>query len=377
MTDSEQGPRPMRFEDDPGAKRSAWIAGILAVAIIAWMGSGYLFPSDDDAPAEGPVETAPVSVAVRPSTAETVTLYFRAEGQAQPDRDTMVRAETSGDVAEVLVPKGARVEEGEVIARLSADRLDADLAGAREEAARARRELENAQQLLDRGVSTEDRVAQARAALAAAEAQVVAAETGLESTEIVAPFGGRLETMTLDKGEFVSAGAEVARLVDNRPLTVAVQVPQQSLGAIRDGQPAEVRFITGETREGRVTFVGTAAATQTRTFLAEIEVPNEDGDIPAGISARVVIPTGEARAHFVPSSIVSLNEEGETGVKTVEDGRVVFYPIEVARAEIGGIWVTGLPDQADLITVGQGFVRGGEEVRARPETASASAEAQR
>jgi multidrug efflux system membrane fusion protein len=51
-------------------------------------------------------------------------------------------------------------------------------------------------------------------------------------------------------------------------------------------------------------------------------------------------------------------------VKTVDDENVVhFYPIEIARAEIDGIWVTGLPDTVRLITVGQGFVNDGETVR--------------
>ncbi|PRY92032.1 multidrug efflux system membrane fusion protein [Hasllibacter halocynthiae] len=361
------GPAPMRFEDDRGSRRSVWIALALVVAVVAWMASGLVLPAREEGALPEAPAVLPVSVATRPSAAAPVTLVFRAQGQAQPDRDTMIRAEASGDVDEVYVMKGESVEEGMVIARLTTERLDADLARAREEEVRARRELENAESLLERGVATGDRVAQARAALAGAQAQVVAAETALDGADIVAPFGGRLETMTLDEGEFVSAGAEVARLVDNRPLTVAVQVPQQELEAIEDGQPASVAFITGEERAGRVTFVGSAAASETRTFLAEIEVPNEDGAIPAGISAEVEIPTGETLAHFVQPSVISLGTEGETGVKTVEDGRVAFHEVEVVRAEIDGVWVTGLPDRVELITVGQGFVRAGEPVVARPE----------
>lgn len=128
---------------------------------------------------------------------------------------------------------------------------------------------------------------------------------------------------------------------------------------------AEVTFITGETRQGEVTFVGTSASAETRTFLTEIEVANEDGAIPAGVSAEIVIPTGEAQAHFVSPSIVSLNEDGEIGVKTVEDGTVRFYPIQIVKAELQGVWATGLPDTARIITIGQGFVQAGEEVRAQ------------
>jgi multidrug efflux system membrane fusion protein len=301
-----------------------------------------------------------------------VTLFFQAEGQAQPDRDTVIRAETSGDVAEVLVDKGQEVDEGAVIARLSTTRAEADLTRAREELARARREFDNASELLDRGVATADRVSQARATLAAAEAAVTAAEEAIDAARVTAPFAGRIETLSLDPGEFVQAGAEVGRIVDNRPLTVAIQVPQQALRRLENGQPATVSFITGEEREGEVSFVGTSAAAETRTFLAEISVPNADGAIPAGISAEIRIPTGTAEAHFVQPSTVSLSPEGLLGVKTVDEADMVaFHGIEIVRAEINGIWVTGLPETARIITVGQGFVNAGEVVAPAPAPSAA------
>lgn len=358
----------LSFQDDKGASRSTWIASALVVAIIGWMGSGYVLPSDDtDAPQARETRVAPVAVAVQQSTAEPVTLYFQAEGQAQPDRDTTIRAETSGDVDEVLVMEGDDVADGAVIARLSATRVNAELARAQGELDRAQREFDNASELLERGVATADRVSQARATLAAAEAAVTTAEEALESLQITAPFAGRVESLTLDAGEFVQAGADVGRIVDNQPLTVAIQVPQQALGRIESGQIATVSFITGEEREGRVSFVSTAANAETRTFLTKITVPNEGGAIPAGISAEIRVPTGEAEAHFVQPSTISLSPEGRLGVKTVgEENRVVFHPIEIVRAEIDGVWVTGLPETSRIITVGQGFVSEGETVTPSP-----------
>ncbi|MEQ6249433.1 efflux RND transporter periplasmic adaptor subunit [Sulfitobacter sp. HNIBRBA3233] len=357
------GPERLEFESDRGASRSTWLAALLVLLIVGWMGSGFILPSE---PEETPVSRAdpePVAVAVTTSTAQSVTQFFQAEGQALPDRDTSLRAETSGDVTEVLVTKGEDVTAGQVIARLNSSSNEADARRAAEALVQAQREFDNAQALLERGVATQDRVTEARAALATAEAQVTQTEQAAEALTITAPFDGRIETLDLDAGEFVSVGADVGRLVDITPLTVAIQVPQQSLTRLEVGQPATVRFITGEEREGTVTFVGTSAASETRTFLAEIEVPNADGVIPAGISAEVIIPTGQVTAHFTSPSVVSLDTEGALGVKTVNaDNIVEFYPIQVVKAQIDGIWVTGLPETVDVITVGQGFVNAGEVV---------------
>ncbi len=364
-TDAMTGdaPKALDFVSDKGASGSTWIAALLVLLIVGWMGSGFVIPAKEDTTTVTREEPKLVAVAVTTSTAENVTQFFQAEGQAMPDRDTVLRAETSGDVAEVLVSKGQDVVAGDVIARLDPSNNDADANRATEELVRAQRELDNAQQLLERGVATQDRVTQARATLASAQAQVIAVEQAAEALTITAPFDGRIETLDLDAGEFVSAGGEVGRLVDITPLTVAIQVPQQSLTRLAVAQSATVRFITGEEREGTVTFVGTSAASETRTFLAEIEVPNADAAIPAGISAEVIIPTGEVTAHFMSPSIVSLDTEGSLGVKTVDgDDVVAFFPIEVVKAQIDGIWVTGLPETVDVITVGQGFVNVGETV---------------
>ncbi|WP_371037101.1 efflux RND transporter periplasmic adaptor subunit [Rhodosalinus sp. FB01] len=369
------GAERLRFDDDPGSRRSKWLAALLVVALVAWMGSGYLLPgsSGDEAAAPGR-DAAPeaVSVAVRASRAESVTTVFVAEGEGVPERDTQVRAETSGSVAEVPVRKGADVRAGDVIARIAPAQREADLARAEEELARARRDYENAETLLERGVATVDRVAETRAALAAAEAQLASAREALRDTAIRAPFDGRLEALTVESGEFVQAGGAVARVVDLDPLTVTVRVPQQILAGVQKDQAAEVRFITGETRPGTVSFVAAAADAETRTFAAEIEVENADGAIPAGLSARVRVPTGEVEAHFLSPAILSLDPDGRLGVKVVEeDDRVAFHPVEIVRAETDGVWVSGLPAEARIITVGQGFVNAGEKVAPRPESEAA------
>lgn len=357
------------FDSDHGSSRSRWVAGGIAVAIIGWMGSGYILPSGEAVEAEkAPVAQRTVTVAVRQSVAESVEQVFVAEGQALPDRDTAVRAETSGQISEMLVEMGADLEAGQVIARFDVAARQADLDRAIQERDRAQREFDNATALVERGVATVDRVAQARATLAAAEASVSSAEEAIGNTEIIAPFGGRLESLDINVGEFVSMGADVGRIVDNTPLTISIQIPQQSLRDIKVGQSAEVAFITGETSTGEVQFVATSADAETRTFMARIRVANEGGAIPAGISAQLRIPTGEVTAHFVSPAILSLGTDGTLGIKTVNaDDMVEFHQIGIVRAQTDGVWVSGLPDETRIISIGQGFVNDGETVNPQPE----------
>lgn len=357
-------PQPLVFESDAGASWPHWIAGFICLALVVWMASGML--SRNAAPSQPPAVTgsaARVSVAVQPSTASSVTRYFRGEGYAVPDRETTLRAEMSGHVSQLYVKKGQIVAKGQVIAQLDPAQRAADLQQAQANLDRAVQEFETAQALLKKGASTARRVGQERANLATARAQVAAAQQGLAQTKLVAPFGGRIEWLGIDLGEYVQEGAELARVVDTTPLTVSVRVPQQMAGELQVGAPAAVQFITGEQRTGEIIFVGLSADNATRTFPAEISVANPDRLIPAGISARVQVPIGEVTAHFLSPAILSLGRAGELGIKTVDpENRVVFTEVEIAQAQSDGIWVTGLPEQVRLITIGQGFVTAGETV---------------
>jgi len=366
-----QGKTPIGgLEDDRGSGRSKWIAIGVIVVLFVWMGSGFFLPGDGAGSSdEASSGLEPVAVAVRRSEAEAVGQYLRAEGQTEPQRQAGVPAQASGEIAEVLVRRGADVAAGDLIARIAPGQRQANLEQAEQDLRRAERELENAETLLDRGVGTVDRVVQARSALAAAEAQLSAAEEAIADLRITAPFAGRIERLEIEEGEFIQAGVPAAEIVDLRPLKVRIQIPQQAVGTIEEGRTAEVTVITGETREGEVVFVGSSADTETRTFEAEVEIPNEDGALPAGISARVRIPAGSVEAHFVSPAVLSLDASGTLGVKTVTDeGRVEFHAIEIVRAQTDGVWISGLPEVARVVTVGQGFVSEGEEVAARDES---------
>lgn len=358
----------LTFDSDKGAGRSKWAAIFLALLLVGWMGSGYVIPSaaTQDAASDAPAPRA-ITVAVMPSQAQDVQLVLTAEGQSEPDRATNVQAEAGGQLVFVSAARGDLVSAGQEIGRIDAETIEAQLLQAQTQLEQSTRDLNNAIALQERGVATEDRVSSARAAKAAADAAVTAAQEQLENTIIRVPFAGRLNDLTLDVGEFVDPGSVVAEVIDNDPLTVVIQVPQQALSRIETGQEATVNFITGEQRTGIVSFIGANADQQTRTFRVEVTVDNPDSVMPAGLSARIALPTGQARGHFISPAILSLGTNGELGIKTVlEDNTVAFSQVAIVRAQTDGVWVAGLPEEADIITVGQGFVTAGDVVDPQP-----------
>jgi multidrug efflux system membrane fusion protein len=95
-------------------------------------------------------------------------------------------------------------------------------------------------------------------------------------------------------------------------------------------------------------------------------LPNIDGSIKGGLTAAIDIVTGSNKAHRISAALLVLDDEGNTGVRTVsEAGVVVFYQVDLISESSDGVWVAGLPEVVDLIVVGQQTVVAGERVEAK------------
>jgi multidrug efflux system membrane fusion protein len=85
-----------------------------------------------------------------------------------------------------------------------------------------------------------------------------------------------------------------------------------------------------------------------------------------------VVNLGTAPAHLLPQSVLTLNDEGVLGIRAVENDIVAFYAVTILRDTREGVWVAGLPNRVDIITVGQEYVTAGQRVHATNVTAEAA-----
>ncbi|QKT04448.1 efflux RND transporter periplasmic adaptor subunit [Ectothiorhodospiraceae bacterium 2226] len=355
----------------PRWRRLALMAALLVLLVI-WLASGVLTRQAPQPPeARAPLATL---VAVETQEARPVQRRLTLQGDVEPDQVVRVRARTAGPVERWEARLGELVGAGDLLAHVAVDEREAQLRQAEAALRSAQSEYRAAQQLLAEGFVAEGELERREADLEGARAQVEAMRQEVEHTRVRAPIEGVLNARLAEVGDFVAVGGEVAEVVDNDPLVAVVRVPQHAVHRLRAGAAAEVRFVGGGTAEGTLRFVAVRADPATRTFRAEVEIPNPERALPSGISAEVTLLTGEAEAHKVSPAILSLDDAGRVGVRTVDEGqRVRFYPVEIVRAEVDGVWVSGLPRTAHIITVGHGFVSDGEQVRVEPQHAEAGA----
>ncbi len=371
----------------------------------------------DATPAEP--EDNRIHVTVRRSEAQIAENAVVLRGRTEAVRQVTVAAETSGRIISEPIRAGASVTAGQLmceidpgtraaaLAEAEARLLEAQArlpeAEARLPEARARlaeaeagvlaAEIDNtaASRLSESGFASETRAATASASLASASAAVEAAQAGVQGADagiqaaqsgilsaeaaviraeediarlqIAAPFDGILESDTAELGSLMQPGTPCATIIQLDPMKLVGFVPEAQVDRVELGALAGARLSSGTEVAGQVTFLSRSADPQTRTFRVEILVDNADQRIRDGQSADILVETAGTPAHLLPASAMTLNDAGELGVRIVEDGIVQFVPVTMLRDTARGVWLAGLPDQADVITVGQDFVTEGVPVR--------------
>jgi multidrug efflux system membrane fusion protein len=318
------------------------------------------------------------SVRIAEFVARPKTIEVPLRGRTEAKANVAAVAQTSGTVEEVLVAKGQSVAEGDLLCRLDQGTRQAALAQAEAGVAQAEAALDQAQAnfennetLRERGVVSANSAQQVEVALRSAQANLRSAEAGLnqaeaelERTEIRAKVPGLIQDPLASVGQMLSMGGVCATVVQLDPIVFVSSVPEARIGLARTGLAATLTTIAGTSMEGEVSYVSATADEATHTFRVEIEVPNENGAVRDGLSAQAIVNVGTIPAHLLPQSALTLNDEGELGVRTVEDGIVKFYVIQIIADTREGVWVTGLPLRSDVITLGQEDVSEGQMVDA-------------
>lgn len=348
--------------------KAKWGSIGLSIAVVVvlalWMFTGEVKVARDEAPAEPQAqEPEPTRVEVERLEAETYQPMLRLQGQLQPWTSVIVSARQSGIVESIEVGLGERVLAGQTLLTLSIDGRDAEAERWRSRVRQLEADLSAAQRLRSSNLTAQNEILRLKSELAGARAELAAADLALSHLTPKAPFSGVINQRAVEEGSLVQVGTALFQLVQVDRLKARGQIPQQQVSRVRPGQSVLVDLLDGSQLSGVVSFVASAADTETRTFAVEVEVDNPDEKHVAGGSATLNIRLPEQPAVFISPAYLSLNDDGRPGVKFVdEQDRVVFQTVRLLSVTNDGAWVSGLPDDIRLITRGAGFVAEGETV---------------
>ncbi len=302
-----------------------------------------------------PPATVVVDEVVRENIGQTTPVIGRfVARQAGP-----IAARIGGPVIEMNVDVGDRVTEGTILARLDQERLElerdryaaivvqqtANLTGARADLAKRRNELKRLEGIRDSAAFSKARyddlvqdvavqsgqVAETQAQLAQAETQFKRAERDLTDSEIRAPFAGVVSETHTEVGAYLSVGAPVVTVINDRYLDIEADVPTARLAGIEKGSSITLRLDDGTTAKAKVRAIVPDENPRTRTrpvrFTPEVE--GLDREFADNQSVTVLIPVGNVRAATTVAKDAIIERGGKMSVFVARDGAAVPTPVTV------------------------------------------------
>jgi RND family efflux transporter MFP subunit len=342
-----------------------------AIATALSMIAAYPCLHASSEPAPGPPTAGRLAVNVVIARHSPAATELTLPASLRALQEAPIYARTNGYLASFSADLGDRVKAGQTLATIEAPEVDQELNQSRAalEQARANLTLARSSAVRWQELGTQHAVAQQevdekQAALAARDADVHAAEANVsrltqlkQYQNITAPFDGVISARNVDIGALITSGAagrELFRVAQTGTLRVYVNVPQSYFRSITPDMPVDVTVneLPSRVFTGKVVRIAGALDAATRTLLIEVQIPNEKGELLAGMFGQVRLRLQSAEPPLIiPSNAVIVRNDGNY-VAVVDAANTVH----LAKVKLGrdfGITVeigTGLSEGAHVVS---------------------------
>jgi RND family efflux transporter MFP subunit len=188
-------------------------------------------------------------------------------------------------------------------------------------------------------------------AAAVAELQAARAQVALDKADVsrlaaferfkrvTAPYDGVITQRHIDLGNLVTAGSAGAttplyQISQDDPIRVFVDIPQSgSADLMKTGVPARIQVSDSNTAPiaGTITRTSDAVDPATRTFRAELDIPNANHALVPGLYVQVAFQLDNAGMHQVPAASLIFAPGGPNVAVVGADSKVQFRPVTIGR----------------------------------------------
>ena len=371
-----------RVKSSSGRHFALTVAAIAVFVVVAVIGVSALRGAGASSDEDGrQIETIPVAAtAVRYENQTRIQAYF--PGLITARRQSALGFPAGGQIAEIQVDVGDRVEMGQPLARLDTRALNAQLQAARADirVAQAQSDLADVtlnrqQSLVERGHVSGQSLDEAQASYDAAVARIQSAQAvrdtldvQIELATLTAPFAGVITDRSFDEGASVGAGAPVLTLVESAALELRVGLPSDDASRLSVGEVYDVELNSGERLSVTLRAITQVIETRERTVSAVFDVP-ASAPVSSGSVARLVLDhTLSERGFWASAGALSEGRRGMWSIYALAPSGDYFVleplPVEILHSEGDRVYLRGaVEDGQHVLTAGVHRVAPGQPVR--------------
>ena len=296
-------------------------------------------------------------------------------GTFQALKQTTIYPRSNGYVESWKVDIGDNVQAGQLLAEIATPEVDQQLAQARAQEQIAKVTADRWRDLVQKNVVSKQEYDQNEKAYEAAKANLQQFEKIQGFQQILAPFAGKIAARNIDVGTLVTAGTgnsgtPLFSLVQSDVLRVYVYAPQENAPSIHEGLAAKIvlQEYPGQEFDGKVTRTAGALDPQSRTMQVEVQVPNDERKLYAGMYGQVKFLLADENAPIVvPANTFLFRAEGPQVATVGNDKRIHWQNIRVGRDFGTSLEVLdGLTENTEVVMNPTDDLREGIEVQVKP-----------
>ena len=304
-------------------------------------------------------------VVVKKLQKESFTKTLKFSGFSEASRIVIIKSQVEGKVSSKSFEKGKFYKAGSQLVLIDPEDKIARLKEMEALLNQRKKEYEVAEKLFKKGFRSEVKLSESRTNFENALALYEKSQVELNNTKILIPFDSTIEDSFIELGDYVKKGDKIAKIVDLDPIFVKVNVTENVINNLKLNQATSI-IIADKSYEGLISYISKTSDPLTRNFRVEIKINNKQKQIISGLSSEVRINLSKEDAYFIPSSLISLDDQGKIGIKVVQEKKVLFLTIDIISDTGNGYWVNSnsknnLEDYM-LITQGHEYVMEGENV---------------
>ena len=260
-------------------------------------------------------------------------------GTFQAIKQTTIYPRSNGYVESWKVDIGDNVQAGQLLAEIATPEVDQQLAQARAQEEIAKVTADRWRDLVQKNVVSKQEYDQNEKAYEAAKANLEQLQKIQGFQQILAPFAGKIAARNIDIGTLVTAGTgnsgtPLFSIVQSDVLRVYVFAPQENAPSIHEGLAAKIilQEYPGQEFDGKVTRTAGALDPQSRTMQVEVQVPNRNGKLYAGMYGQVKFLLTDGNAPMVvPANAFLFRKEGPQVATIENEDRIHWQNIHVGR----------------------------------------------
>ena len=291
------------------------------------------------------------------------TLKF--SGFSEASRIVIIKSQVEGKVSSKTFEKGKFYKAGSQLVLVDPEDKIAKLKEMEALLNQRKKEYEVAEKLFEKGFRSEVKLSESRTNFENALALFEKSQVELNNTKILTPFDSTIEDSYVELGDYVKKGDNIAKIVDLDPIFIKINVTENEIGNLRLNQKTLIK-ISDKSYKGHINYISKTSDPLTRNFKVEIQINNANKKIISGLSSEVIVNLSEEDAYLIPSSLISLDNQGKIGVKVVKEKKVSFLTVDIISDTGNGYWINSnsnknLEDYM-LITQGHEYVIEGENV---------------